>query len=90
MRIWHVAVLATVGGILLHACIVLLAFSDEGSETAAEATPRIVVTAAVQPSATPQPTALPDRATCEEIRGTEYRSDGERDFFRTNCITPVP
>jgi predicted secreted Zn-dependent protease len=34
---------------------------------------------------------LPDRATCDEIRGTDYRSDSERDFFRTTCVTaPTP
>ena len=37
------------------------------------------------------PTPLPDRTTCEEIRGTSYRSETEQTFFLANCLpTPVP
>lgn len=32
------------------------------------------------------PTVLPDRTSCEQIRGTEYRSPTERQFFLTNCV----
>lgn len=44
-------------------------------------------------TATPGPTQtpLPDRATCAEIRGTEYRSGAEREFYLANCLpTPEP
>lgn len=45
-------------------------------------------------AAVPQPTREPDRTSCEEIEGTQYRSPGERTFFLTNCvsvpITPTP
>jgi transcriptional regulator with XRE-family HTH domain len=38
---------------------------------------------------TPEPpTAVPDRTDCEEIRGTDYRSEAERQFFLGNCLTP--
>jgi predicted secreted Zn-dependent protease len=30
--------------------------------------------------------ALPDRTTCDEIRGTPYRSTSERDFYTKNCV----
>jgi hypothetical protein len=29
---------------------------------------------------------LPDRTTCAEIAGTEYRSGAEREFYLNNCI----
>jgi lipoprotein-anchoring transpeptidase ErfK/SrfK len=35
--------------------------------------------------------AAADRSNCAEIRGTEYRSDGEREWFIANCVaTPAP
>jgi hypothetical protein len=48
------------------------------------------------PTPVPQPTEvepspLPDRTDCEEIRGTAYRSEQERQFFLANCTaTPTP
>lgn len=36
------------------------------------------------------PTALPtDRASCDAIRGTNYKSAAERQFFELNCVTPT-
>ena len=32
-------------------------------------------------------TPLPDRTNCDEIRGTQYRSVTEREFFLENCTT---
>lgn len=34
----------------------------------------------------PTPIVPPDRTNCAEIRGTPYRSPGERQFFLTNCV----
>ena len=31
---------------------------------------------------------LTDRTNCDEMRGTQYRSEAERSFFLANCITP--
>ena len=43
------------------------------------------------PTPEPEPVPLPDRTSCEEIRGTDYRSEGEHQFFVANCIpTPAP
>jgi hypothetical protein len=51
------------------------------------------------PTATPSPpaqaanvAALPDRTSCEEIYGTQFRSETERGFFFANCVptTPTP
>jgi hypothetical protein len=39
------------------------------------------------PTATPEPTATPqpNRSDCAAIRGTDYQSDAERDWFDQNC-----
>ncbi len=51
----------------------------------ARPTPTAIVIAVPTP-----PTAAPtDRTTCDAIRGTDYRSDSERQFFEQNCLTPV-
>ncbi len=47
---------------------------------AASATPAVT---AQGPAATPS--ASPDRRSCGEIRGTEYRSDTERSWYIANC-----
>jgi lipoprotein-anchoring transpeptidase ErfK/SrfK len=42
----------------------------------------------VQVEATEQ---LPDRSSCAEIRGNEYRSATEQEWFLANCVpTPIP
>jgi hypothetical protein len=33
-----------------------------------------------------EPTELPDRTNCGEIRGTEFRSQNEQAFFTANCV----
>jgi hypothetical protein len=48
--------------------------------------------AAVQVSTMPEAPAVPsatanNRANCDEIRGTDYRSDGERTWYLANCVT---
>jgi len=47
------------------------------------ATPTAVRTVAPTPAATP--TVLADRTDCAAIRGTDYRSAAERDWFNKNC-----
>lgn len=46
-----------------------------------------VATAVPTAAATPQPTAtvLADRTDCAAIRGSDYRSTAERDWFNKNC-----
>ena len=39
----------------------------------------------------PPPSPLPDRTTCEEIKGTDYRSQTERAWYLAHCVpTPAP
>lgn len=42
--------------------------------------------------AAPTPSPLTDRTDCDEVRGTDYRSPTEREWFLANCLTsePVP
>jgi hypothetical protein len=36
-------------------------------------------------TASPTPARLADRTNCNDIRGTDYRSDTERQWFLANC-----
>jgi hypothetical protein len=69
----------------------------------ADAPPTQAPTQSVAPTATsvpptetppppppPEPTALPDRTNCDEIRGTQYRSGAEEEFYRANCQSVAP
>ena len=52
-----------------------------------------VTATALAGASTPEPatTALPDRTTCAEIQGTDYRSTSEREWYLANCVpTPEP
>jgi hypothetical protein len=43
-------------------------------------------------TAVPTRTSTPEpvRQDCDEIRGTEYRNEDEREWFLTNCLNPTP
>jgi hypothetical protein len=89
-----VALIAFVFGVFLHGCVAL-SILDGGSSAGSAEGPRPTVQPAATQTAADEsrPTPLPDRTSCAEIQGTEYRSIAERDFYRANCIptpTPVP
>ena len=44
----------------------------------------------IPPTKPPAATKLPDRNDCDAMRGTDYRSPAERDWFLANCVTQVP
>ena len=83
-----IGIIAFVFGVFLHGCVAWSVLDDEGLPTGDDL-PITVATATAVPQGTAVPTVLPDRTTCDEIRGTDYRSDAERDFFRRNCITAM-
>lgn len=65
---------------------------------AAENADHVEATATMTPSVTftPSPTLqpaismpLPDRMDCDQMRGTPYRSQTERQWFLAHCVTPV-
>jgi LPXTG-site transpeptidase (sortase) family protein len=77
---------------------VVLAVNDDDGETVAAAPSSIAVNVNAQvtpsplpPSATPAPSVTPIvRESCAAIRGTQYESEAERAWFRTNCPDPTP
>jgi hypothetical protein len=82
-----IALIAFVLGVLLNGYIVLSVLNgggDSGNTPSSNDAPQVVpaATAVATPTATP----LPDRTTCAEIAGTEYRSGAEREFYLNNCI----
>jgi hypothetical protein len=71
-----------------------LASDEEGSLRAACITPTPDPTSKPTPEP-PSPTPTvgrtnESRASCDLIRGTAYRSGGERSWYLTNCVTPIP
>lgn len=45
----------------------------------------------VTPTMSAPPSPLPDRTTCEDIKGTDYRSATEREWYLAHCVpTPPP
>jgi hypothetical protein len=42
------------------------------------------------PASTQVPSALGDRTSCDQIRGTAYRSNAERNWFNANCLAATP
>ena len=83
MDLRQVAVIAFVIGVLFHVCVVYAVLDDSEPWTAM---PRAAP--ATQQRA-PTPTRPPDRTSCAEIRGTDYRSDAERAWFQANCTGAV-
>jgi hypothetical protein len=83
-----IGIIAFIFGVFLHGCVAWSVLEDEGLPTEDDL-PVVVATSTPVTQGTVVPTALPDRTTCDEIRGTEYRSEAERDFFRRNCITSI-
>jgi hypothetical protein len=81
-RLFIVALAAFAFGVMLHAWVAMSILEDDSSESQAGDVPAATNTEAPAESA-----ALADRGSCIEIRGTEYRSPGERDFYLANCVT---
>jgi hypothetical protein len=82
-----IALVAFIFGVFLNGYIALSVLNgggDNNSTLSPNDAPEIVpaATAVATPTATP----LPDRTTCSEIAGTEYRSGAEREFYLNNCI----
>lgn len=86
-----IALVAFVFGVLLNGYIALSILDDGESSAATGNEEPIIVPAAPTTEPTATPTPLPDRTDCEEIRGTDYRSGAEREFFLANCVNlPEP
>jgi hypothetical protein len=71
-------------GVLLHFYVIFAILGDDESPT------RTSLPAGASPvagatSVPAQPTRLADRNNCDAIRGTDYRSESERQWFLANC-----
>jgi hypothetical protein len=87
-----VALIAFAFGVFLHGCVAL-SILDDGSSSARGSDDPLIVEPVSTTTVEATATRLPDRTTCAEIQGTDYRSVAERDFYRANCIataTPQP
>ena len=87
-----IAIVAFVFGVLLNGYIAL-SILDDGSSSAASSEEESPIIVPANPTAEPTAThtPLPDRTDCDEIRGTDYRSPAEREFFLANCVNqPEP
>jgi hypothetical protein len=76
----QVAAVAFIVGVLLHACVAV-AVLDSGGGSAGNGQRTITSGPATPPTRTP----LADRTDCAAIRGTDYRSEAERQWFMVNC-----
>jgi hypothetical protein len=87
-----IAVIAFVFGVLLNGYIALSVLNDGESSAATSSENENPIIVPSNPTAVPTPTEtpLPDRSDCEEIRGTDYRSPTEREFFLANCLNVEP
>jgi hypothetical protein len=83
-----VALVAFAIGVLLHVCVAYAVLGDSGPDKQSDrAAPGAPGAAPAQQTARTTPTVLPDRRSCDEIRGSQYRSDSERLWFLQNCTS---
>ena len=82
----QVAIVAFLAGVFLHACV-LAALLDSGDAGPKRSAGPIEVRPGTSPTqVVASVTPLADRRNCAEIRGTDYRSESERQWFIANCL----
>jgi len=103
MNSLQVAITIVAALVLAGAAVGVFALGGDGSNPTVTQAPTTVInlasptpaakdappaSTAAPPTPLPVPaTAEPDRSSCDEIRGTPYRSESERRFFLDNCVT---
>ena len=93
LNLRQVAVAGFVIGVLFHACVAVAVIDGGGGESARGPAaggdglaPGVALnTVAPGVTASPSRTAAPHRTDCAGIRGTDYRSEAERQWFTLNC-----
>ena len=85
LKLWQVAGVGFLAGVMLHACVFLAVLGEEGNGSGGNSGSP---SQPANPTARPLPTAtrIADRMNCDAIRGTDYRSESERLWFFANCI----
>lgn len=81
----QIALVAFVVGVLIHACILTAVFSGGGDDGGKKGDSPAITAPSARPETSPTPTPLPDRTSCSQIQGTNYRSEAERTWFLQNC-----
>jgi hypothetical protein len=76
----RVAIIGFAAGVVFHACVAMAVLGGGGGSGGSNVAPAAPVTQRATPVATPT-----DRTSCEAIRGTDYRSETERQWFQRNC-----
>lgn len=84
LKLPQAAIVGFVIGIFFHACVVF-AVLDDGSSAGGTSAGGGVREDVTLPEASPTATRLADRTDCAAIRGTDYRSVTEQQWFRQNC-----
>ncbi len=96
LKLPQIAALGFVVGIVFHACVIF-AILDDGSGTSGansgntsggttvESTNEATIDATGVPTRVPTISPTGDRNDCNAIRGTDYRSAAERQWFIQNC-----
>lgn len=85
----RVALGAFAVGLFLHVCVLYAVLGQADGKTATQPSRPVIVSTAPA-AATVAPTRLPDRSSCDAIRGTDYRSEAERRWFLANCNLALP
>ncbi len=92
--IGRLIVAGIVGVVFLSAAAGLMDPSSSRSTANADAQPGVTVTVETPSPQTQPPTPAPtatavitNRANCDQIRGTDYYSPDERQWFLANCVT---
>jgi hypothetical protein len=82
-----VALVAFVFGIFLHVAVIYAVLGESKGRSNDVARP-LPAAGGSQPAVavvTPTPIRSSDRTSCDSIRGTDYRSETERLWFKANC-----
>ncbi|HEY7268193.1 MAG TPA: class F sortase [Dehalococcoidia bacterium] len=87
--------LAVLGAVLVVAAgTVVASKGGSGAQTQAQVAPTLAQQVAAASPSTPIPAsptqAPPNRANCDQIRGTPYQSDVEQAWFQQNCAVSTP
>ena len=87
LKLPQLAAIGFVVGVLFHACVIFAVLDDGSGGGGASTSPNVgaTVESGTKPQATPTVSKTADRTDCNAIRGTDYHSENERQWFIRNC-----
>jgi hypothetical protein len=80
----QIAAIGFVVGVVFHLAVFSAVLSDDGPKSDGDSSSGGGQTITIA-TAVPTATRLADRTSCDEIRGSDYRSAAERQWFLANC-----